>query len=1195
MGMAIKDKEQVMTCNRLFVRCASIGAFLVAAAFGSQSASAADAKFKKKEIEVAGGAQTALTKPQEPVKEQKKQTGPTLTVDQFVGQQRDKINQITDKQINYMAQLIKTAPDDDPQKPDYLFRLGELYSEKQRFLSFNARSLDQKVFEAQEAKNSGQAASLKQKQQQYEKAAEDASLKAVKSYVAASKYPKYNRMDEVLFRLAYLLQMIKKEDQAREFFHKLIKDYPNSKYVPNAYLSFAEFYFQKGEMENAGKFYQKVEQFPQSSVFGFALYKQGWVEINLGNFKSALEIFVKVIQLCQNGKIPKNQAGPLEKEAKKDLVKAYGRTPGASPDKAWDFFQRMGGDYAPKMMESLAELYWEQGMFPESSKIYRKIITLNENSPRLCEWQNKILRNTLSGGNKKDQVQELKRLGNVYEAMVKKTDVKKDVMAECKNTFHDTGKELALIWHKEAQRTKNSDTYQLAGMVYKEFLSHFNAEKDTAEITFYYGEILWQMNSWKEAAETYTHVVELDPKGKYVKESAYAAVLAWKNALNIDDSGEGVDKEKSKGGENAMKPRPIPEYQKKMIDAFDTYIKYVPDAPELVKIKYRKARVFYDYNHLEEAIKLFADIVDHHVNDDLAIYSANLLLDSLNILKRYKELLATVEKYLGNPVLMKDQEFRKQMVMLKTDSLVVEAKQYEKDKNYKECGISFIAAAETIPDHKDHAQRLYNAGLCFQNARLVGQAIKAREQLIKDHPKDNLAQRALFQIASGYHQLAYYSEAAKRYEEFAGKFPGEKQAFTALGNAYSFRIGLGEFDKAIEDMNSFVKYYGDKKPSDAANVVFQMSEVYEKQKKNEELAKHLDAYLKKWGAKGGIDKQILAHFKLGELAWNKSCSQEGVNGACIKVDRVTMGGKQSAFYRINQGIKDKKKKLKEKLRTQCGPPTSSKITVFDRNAKVAAEAQKHFSEVLHLWNKGEAEKKLQSQVPNPGEAAARDIFMRFAVAGAAFYQADQVYEQFLKVKFPQGLDFQQPTQFDRPKVAEAKKKKLEESNKKFGAYLGDKVKLVEKLTGPSADKKGAYDFVLDYHVAHWTIAASARIGQVYADFVNQLYTAEIPKDLKEQDEWGNRPREIFCDALVDKAEPIEAKAVFGYDLCLKAATKESWFNEWSTMCEVELNQMKPAEYPLAAEAKPEPGYVSTPITPAAVVSELPDDVQIITK
>ena len=47
--------------------------------------------------------------------------------------------------------------------------------------------------------------------------------------------------------------------------------------------------------------------------------------------------------------------------------------------------------------------------------------------------------------------------------------------------------------------------------------------------------------------------------------------------------------------------------------------------------------------------------------------------------------------------------------------------------------------------------------------------------------------------------------------------------------------------------------------------------------------------------------------------------------------------------------------------------------------------------------------------------------------------------------------------------------------------------------------------------------------------------------------------------------PIEAKAIQGYEICLKAATKESWFNEWSNMCEVEMNQMQPSEYPLAVE------------------------------
>jgi catechol 2,3-dioxygenase-like lactoylglutathione lyase family enzyme len=43
-------------------------------------------------------------------------------------------------------------------------------------------------------------------------------LEAVKAYIGATKFRKYDRMDEVLFRLAFLLTSVKKEDQAREFY-----------------------------------------------------------------------------------------------------------------------------------------------------------------------------------------------------------------------------------------------------------------------------------------------------------------------------------------------------------------------------------------------------------------------------------------------------------------------------------------------------------------------------------------------------------------------------------------------------------------------------------------------------------------------------------------------------------------------------------------------------------------------------------------------------------------------------------------------------------------------------------------------------------------------------------------------------------------------------------------------------------------
>src|SRR4029078_8318326 len=111
----------------------------------------------------------------------------------------------------------------------------------------------------------------------------------------------------------------------------------------------------------------------------------------------------------------------------------------------------------------------------------------------------------------------------------------------------------------------------------------------------------------------------------------------------------------------------------------------------------------------------------------------------------------------------------------------------------------------------------------------------------------------------------------------------------------TFRIGLGESEKAINDMDSFVKFYGQRKPQDAAGVFFQRGEVYEKDKKFDELARHLDNYLKKWGAQGGRDRQVVAHNRLGEIAWRQSCPKASEDGACLEVKRLAAPGRQKVF------------------------------------------------------------------------------------------------------------------------------------------------------------------------------------------------------------------------------------------------------------------------------------------------------------
>ena len=182
------------------------------------AANSGKARYTKQETEVTAK-QTNLTKPEAPPPP-KKETGPVLTVDQFVAVKQEGIMKLVDAQISKMRRLIQVTGDDDPQKPDFLFRLGELYGEKQHYNFGKARALDQKIYEMPP----NQRGNLLNEQKRYEAEQQKWLLEAVKSFIGATKFRKYERMDEVLFRLAFLLTSVKKEDQAREFFHRLIKD-----------------------------------------------------------------------------------------------------------------------------------------------------------------------------------------------------------------------------------------------------------------------------------------------------------------------------------------------------------------------------------------------------------------------------------------------------------------------------------------------------------------------------------------------------------------------------------------------------------------------------------------------------------------------------------------------------------------------------------------------------------------------------------------------------------------------------------------------------------------------------------------------------------------------------------------------------------------------------------------------------------
>ncbi len=1129
----------------------------------------ADAQRYKREssIKQVDVKQTERTKKLEP-KAQDKTTQPTLSADDVIELQ-GQVRTIRREQIQQFELLIQDTDVDDPERPDLLFRLAELHAQRQRYWRFQAMEMHGKI---DAAKTGQEKSELEAKQKKYFEASRDALLSAVKVYkeiAEESRYRNYPRMDEAIFYYAYTLQNARYAKEARKVFHKLIKDYPNSKYIPDAYLAFADYYFEQNSLANAEQFYDKVLQFPKSRVYNFALYKKGWVYLNLAEPQKALETFFEVSQKTRGSK---NEAN-LNRASKKDFVRAYADV--GKPQRAYKAFQRVDRDYAFDMMQILGDIYLEQGKADKTIYTFRELIGLRPKHERVCDWQYNIVHAMLTSGNREQKVREVENLVKLYVSYRDKNILPASNLEECQTNAEGITSELAKLWHNEAMKTLDYETLQYVDQLYQVYLKNFPNSSEYAQMQFYYADLMWvwaenekdqakATELWEQTAIAFTDVVKSGKlQGKMLKEAAFAAVQGWRNALAVDPNTRIPPEPSEEELSKVPTPKEIPAREKKMIEAFDIYIDYIkdPSDDDLVMMKFVKARIYWRYHHYDEAIPMFADIIENHIEHRTSEWAANLLLDTLNRSQRHSEMLRWVNVLSEKKEFLEDkEELSERLASLKRVSMRKIAEELEQTavksgdySKYVDCGDQYLKVFNNNTEAEDADEVLYNAGYCYEQGRSIGAAIVMFKQLSQFFPDSPHTQKAIVRLGENYAQIAYYREASEKFEEYARRFGGEGDAYKAMWDAVFFRKGIGDDEEAIKNTQFFIRQYGKRKPTEAAEAMWSMTSIYEKRGDEEEVINHLRRYLREYGRKGGIDRQIIAHAKIGQILWDQSCPVKGINGACIKVQR-----ERSIVSRR------KKKRRRSSLPTQCGPESKIKLTVVARDPRKVRAAQKEFKQAIKLFGRGKAVKRMSGD--GDGQAVRVALMIRY-FAAAKFNLAGEEYEEFLDIKFPKGLDFDPNSE-----------RKRKQSLKRFMSWFKDKNKLAVKATK-------SYNEVREITGggAHYAIAAAARMGQISQNFSDALFTAEIPKDVR-SGRFAEDKVDAYCDELTTQAEPLEKRSVEAFGFCLGLSTKLNWFNEWSRLCEKELGQIRPQEYPTASELKATPNNVAPVIArePAVV-------------
>lgn len=615
---------------------------------------------------------------------------------------------------------------------------------------------------------------------------------------------------------------------------------------------------------------------------------------------------------------------------------------------------------------------------------------------------------------------------------------------------------------------------------------------------------------WEQAAMAFGDIDGDPVDAKVKREAAYAAILAWKNALNVDPR----VKRPTERRDPEATPRPLPARELKLLGAVDRYLAYAdPKDVEVPGLLFIKANTHQRFEQLEVAIPMFRVVIDRFPEHEVAGYAAQLVLDAYNRLGKYDELVKFAGELANNPKLTKkhpdlaallarlqQQAGRKRLEVLE------KAAHAEQDPDtYAAVGAGYLELYHANPKQPGGDELLYNAGVSYEKAFSYDAALAAYALLQKTYASSKIAPRAIGRAGQIYARRAMYEKAAEQLERYAMLYAGEKDAYQALSDAVYYRKALGDRDKAIANTNLFVKLFGAKRPREVADAMWSLTALYESADPARAIT-HLQEYLKRYATKGPPERVTIAHAKLGQLLWKQSCSVPGLDGLCVK--------------------------LTESAKATCGPVATRVAATVGRDPRKAKLALASFADAIKEYER----------------RPINDPAARYFYAEARLATADAALEAYLALPLPRDLDFD-----GAPRAA---------SVKRFSDWLEEKRKAGSGLMRQ-------YEAVLFIKDVVGAITASARVGMISQSLASTLLTGELPRGVR-----SGAKLDAYCNAITEVAAPLEARTIDAFAVCLAKSTELGWFGESSRYCEHELTRLRPEEFPAAIELRAKPTMVA---------------------
>jgi TolA-binding protein len=786
--------------------------------------------------------------------------------------------------IRRLKELLTRGIQGD-QKAEMMLRLADLYFQQGRYLYLKEMAAFDKVFDAcfdddncatetLQADNSGS--------QQWQ----TSSIKLYRNIL--KNHPTYSRTDQATFFLGSALQDTGKIDDAANAFKRLVKLYPTSNYVPDAYVLIGEYYFEKDNAFGALKAYLRATEFKDSDKYPFALYKLGWCYYNVGEYAKGIDTMKMVVDIS-NAQSGEAKAIQLQEEALKDLVRFFADAD--AMDEAIEYFTKLGKkDLIKAMLMQLASTYFEQGKFDKSVDTYKRLILEDPNAKACPEYQTEIIKAYRKVGQRERILEEVENLLRTYgpnstwarnnasdPAAVKEAG--KTISTEIYRTaagFHNEAKKLEKGRHSDA-----NDTYELARQAYALFLREYPSSDKAYEVHYSYGELLYKIKDFGGAYEQYMAVVALDANGKHSKFCAESAIFAAEEQVKQEGGGNASGKKTADAKKN-IEPQELTTWEQRLVTACKQYADLYPNDSKVRNAIYKSAYLLYNKYRFAEAGEQFKAIISREPTSNQAQLSADLMLDSFVVREDWNNLKSNSKFYYDLEGLGTKKWKKETFQIYENASFKVIEVALDSDGDKSKAADGFVAFYEEFPESKTAAQALNNASVYYRETDRLDDSTRIRHILVED-PKfgantkyyysqvENLGGDyeliADFERASHYFELLWnlYPEERKKRDKEASDTVGKLDA-TAADAIYTsgvFRTALGDWETGVSNYNQFIAAFSsdDRVPE----LRLRVAKIYEDQGEWLQAGNVYKAFYEKPPAGASADYIYFARLHYGQM------------------------------------------------------------------------------------------------------------------------------------------------------------------------------------------------------------------------------------------------------------------------------------------------------------------------------------------